>query len=187
MTITYQDGTTVTWRGPTRGEGWTVEPDRIEEVPGSPALTSERLNTWDRTMRDEIFAGGYDEELGIDLGPDGHLSYARSTGVYSSLIWAQGPELTWLDLDPCSQWPASATLELPPGGAVCRVLTIDGHPVVAAEQPVQEIDGMGTGGNTVFSVRPDGVAVVLGQSSVHGEPVLTSEDLARAALTLPPP
>ncbi|PPK98340.1 hypothetical protein CLV92_10135 [Kineococcus xinjiangensis] len=191
MAITDQDGTTVTWRGPARGEGWTVEPDRTEELYWYPAPAGEQLNTWDRTLRDEIFGGGYHEELGVRLGPDGQLSYARSIGNFGSLIWAQGPELTWLDLDPCSQWPSSPLSEEPHTRAVCRVLTVDGHPVVAAEhRPDLTVHPDGTlhlPETTVFTVRPDGVAVRIEQRSGMGEPTRSSEDLARAALTLPPP
>ncbi|PPK92223.1 hypothetical protein CLV92_11685 [Kineococcus xinjiangensis] len=192
MTITYQDGTTVTWRGPAHGKGWTAEADYEDESPSGPGTAwGQRLSTWDRTMRDEIFGGGFSEDRGVLLGQDGQLSYARSIGNFGSLIWAQGPEMGWVDLDPCSQWPASPTSAELRAGTVCQVLTIDGHPVVTAEyrfdQTLHPDRTPESPTTTVFTVRPDGVAVRLWLSRADGVPTLSSEDLARAALTLPPP
>ncbi|WP_104435649.1 hypothetical protein [Kineococcus xinjiangensis] len=197
MTITYQDGTTVTWPGPTQGEGWTVGPDGLDapsydpEDPGQttngdPATEQgQRLGAWDDRVRARIAGLGYNEELWMRPRPDGQFSFADSVGLHGSFTWAQGPELTRLDLDPCSHWPASSALEQPLGGGTCRVLMIDGHPVVTSERPFDETSRSAL--TSVFTVRPDGVAVSLVQPSLEREPTLTREDLARAALTLPAP
>ncbi|GAB3271579.1 hypothetical protein GCM10027586_21050 [Kineococcus gypseus] len=170
VAVTYQDGTNVTWPGPARGGAWATGA-QFDEVPGE-------LSTWDRQVREATFGGGWNEELGVHLGDDGQISYARSTGVFDSFVWAPGPQLSGLQLDPCSQWPTSPALKEPPAGQVCRVLSVQGHPVVAAE---------GAGIVTVFTVRADGVAVHLEERNADGEPVRSAEELAAASLTLPAP
>lgn len=172
-TVVYQDGRTVQWRGPARGEAWTADVHLEAEV------ATERAKAWEQAVRELLPMSGWSEELGLVVGDDGEVVYSRFAGVFASAWWAQGPDVGWADIDPCSDWPETAQLSDLEEGVSCRVLFLDGHPVVASE---------GLSGAAVFTVRPDGVAVMLGHWAVdpEGTPVAT-EELARAALDMPAP
>ncbi len=175
VTVTYQDGTTVTWPGPRSGKQWVADPR-----PGSAEAASPRLRGWEREVHDRLPWNGSPEAFGLAHSGSGPVSYAWFSGGSVSALWAQGPLVsTALGPDPCSHWPSSPQQRN--GRAGCRVVQVEGrsgsHPVVVHERGAL---------TEVFSVRGDGTVVAL---SFQPEPfettAMTGEMLARIALGLP--
>ncbi len=176
MSVTYQDGTTVTWRGPRSGGRWV--PDA---VPGSAVSASPRLRAWEKAVQELLPWQGAPQVFGLGRDPRGDLTYVWFSHPDASALWSRGPEVaTALPPDPCSSWPRSNSLRSTPEGGTCRVVSVaersGAHPVVVRED---------AGRIDAFSVRRDGTAVALGYQPGRGDRKLSAAELAELALGLP--